>query len=67
MQTDFLNKVQAHADDSNGAPDTRLVLLGDYIDRGRFSYDGILRMVMRLFVVDGHLKPRKFEQPALAA
>jgi hypothetical protein len=50
MQTDFLAKVQAHADDPGNTPDTRLVLLGDYIDRGRFSYDGVLRMAMRLFV-----------------
>jgi hypothetical protein len=49
MQTDFLAKVQAHADDPRGTPDTRLVLLGDYIDRGRYSFDGVLRMAMRLF------------------
>jgi hypothetical protein len=50
MQTNFLAKVQAHADNPENTPDTRLVLLGDYIDRGRFSYDGVLRTVMRLFV-----------------
>ncbi len=50
MQTDFLAKVQAHKDDPAANPDTRLVLLGDYIDRGRFSYDGVLRTVMQLYV-----------------
>lgn len=50
MQTDFLAKVQAHADDPENAPDTRLILLGDYIDRGHYSYDGILRAIMQLYV-----------------
>jgi hypothetical protein len=54
MQTDFFAKVQAHADDPEHAPDTRLILLGDYIDRGRYSYDGILRAIMQLYVTVPH-------------
>jgi hypothetical protein len=50
LQTDFFGKVQAHVDDPANNTDTRLVLLGDYIDRGRFSFDGVLRLAMRLFV-----------------
>ncbi len=50
MQADFFAKVQAHHDDPEKSPRMMLVLLGDYIDRGRFSYNGILRAVMQLFV-----------------
>ena len=28
--------------------------MGDYIDRGRFSYDGILRAIMQLYVTVPH-------------
>ncbi len=49
LQTDFLAKVQAHADKPKSTPDTRLVLLGDYIDRGRYSFDGVLRMAKRMY------------------
>lgn len=50
LQSDFFAKVERfHADPANN-PDVKLVLLGDYIDRGKFSYNGILRTVMNLFL-----------------
>jgi hypothetical protein len=48
MQSDFMNKVRAHRDDPENNPDVRLVLLGDYIDRGRFAFNGVLRAVLKL-------------------
>jgi hypothetical protein len=50
MQSDFFAKVQAFKNDPQHHPDVKLVLLGDYIDRGVFSYTGILRAAMQLFV-----------------
>jgi hypothetical protein len=49
MQADFFAKVEAYRLDKT-RPNPKLVLLGDYIDRGRFSYNGILRSVMQMFV-----------------
>ncbi|KAB2903372.1 MAG: serine/threonine protein phosphatase [Kofleriaceae bacterium] len=49
MQADFFAKVEAYRLDRT-KPNPKLVLLGDYIDRGRFSYNGILRSVMQMFV-----------------
>ena len=48
MQADFFAKVEAYRLDKT-KPNPKLVLLGDYIDRGRFSYNGILRTVMQMF------------------
>jgi uncharacterized tellurite resistance protein B-like protein len=50
MQADFMEKVRRHKADPANNPDVKLVLLGDYIDRGRFSYNGILRTVLKLFL-----------------
>jgi tellurite resistance protein len=50
LQADFFAKADAHHLDPK-KPEINLVLLGDYIDRGIFSYDGILRTVLQLFVL----------------
>jgi uncharacterized tellurite resistance protein B-like protein len=50
MQADFMEKVRRYRADPANNPDIKLVLLGDYIDRGRFSYNGILRTVLKLFL-----------------
>ena len=50
LQADFFRKVQAFKDDPENNPEMSLVLLGDYIDRGRFSYNGVLRTAMQLLV-----------------
>jgi len=49
MQSDFLAKVNAYHDDPTKHPFPKLVLLGDYIDRGMFSYQGVLRTVLQIF------------------
>lgn len=50
MQADFFRKVQAYRADPTKSPHIKLVFLGDYVDRGMFSYNGILRTIMQLFV-----------------
>jgi hypothetical protein len=50
LQSDFFRKVQAYRKDPQGAPLPKLVLLGDYIDRGYYSFNGILRTIMQLFI-----------------
>jgi hypothetical protein len=50
MQGEFFAKVEAYRASPQRAPFPMLVLLGDYIDRGYLSYDGILRSALRLFL-----------------
>ena len=50
LQSDFLNRARAHQHDPATAPDVKLVLLGDYIDRGRFGFEGVLRAALKLLV-----------------
>jgi hypothetical protein len=49
LQADFFAKLEAWKLDKS-RPEPKLVMLGDYIDRGRFSYNGVLRAVMQLFL-----------------
>jgi Calcineurin-like phosphoesterase len=50
MQADFFAKVEAYRLDPRNHPNPKLILLGDYIDRGHFSYHGVLRTAMQLFL-----------------
>lgn len=50
MQTDFLERVAKYKADPASTPYPLLVLLGDYIDRGIFSLNGVLRSALQLFV-----------------
>ncbi len=49
LQADFFAKLEAWKLDPR-KPEPKLVLLGDYIDRGMFSYNGVLRTVMQLYL-----------------
>jgi hypothetical protein len=50
LQSRFFERVDAWRKDPTKVPYPLLVLLGDYIDRGRFSLNGVLRTVLQLFV-----------------
>src|SRR3954465_11555097 len=57
LQADFFAKLESWRLDGR-QPEPKLVLLGDYIDRGRFSYNGVLRTMMQLFLAaPGHVFP----------
>jgi len=48
LQANFFDKVEAFRKDPQNNPDPKLILLGDYIDRGMFSLNGVLRTVLHL-------------------
>lgn len=48
-QTDFFRKVAEHERRPDSSVCPKLVLLGDYIDRGMFSYQGVLRSALQVF------------------
>ena len=50
LQSNFIERAWAHQWHPERYPDVKLVFLGDYIDRGRFSYNGVLRAVMQLYL-----------------
>lgn len=47
-QSAFLERLEAYRADPLHAPNPKLVLLGDYLDRGRFGFDGVLRLALRI-------------------
>jgi hypothetical protein len=49
LQSNFIERAWAHQWAPHAYPEVKLVLLGDYIDRGRFSFDGVLRAALHLF------------------
>jgi hypothetical protein len=49
-QARFFEKVAAFKQDPINNPEPKLVLLGDYIDRGIFSLNGVLRTVLLLML-----------------
>ncbi len=48
-QARFFEKVAAYKADPENAPFPKLVFLGDYIDRGIFGLNGVLRGVLQIF------------------
>jgi hypothetical protein len=51
LQSEFLNKVEKFKNAPAHYPEPLLVFLGDYIDRGLFSFDGVMRAVLALVLL----------------
>jgi hypothetical protein len=50
LQARFFDKVNAYRKEPGKHPEPHLILLGDYIDRGLFSLNGVLRTALQLQV-----------------
>lgn len=51
LQSRFIERALRHQQDPANNPDVKLVLLGDYIDRGTFGFEGVLRAALHLLVL----------------
>jgi hypothetical protein len=50
MQSRFIERALRRKQDPANNPDVKLVLLGDYIDRGTYGFEGVLRAALQLLV-----------------
>jgi len=50
LQSKFIERAEAHQQDPTKHPEVKLVLLGDYIDRGRWGFEGVTRAALQLLV-----------------
>ena len=50
LQSDFSERVRRYQEDPLSNANIVLVLMGDYLDRGRFGFDGVLRAALELLV-----------------
>jgi uncharacterized tellurite resistance protein B-like protein len=56
LQVDFFGKLERYRSDPQRSPNILAVFLGDFIDRGLRSYDGVLRTLLRLSIeAPGHV------------